>query len=379
MELETENEVIEIANAGAAKRTGKVRHLTPADADERPCPAPSYPSGCADEGQYGSYLPTPLIPATLTRKILKGLLLWATNPKSGNTSLSKLRYGRKILGASAPSEGMKAIHWARAKDADLLFRQHTKSELDFGEPLAGQTRIVDGEMFDVIGNGTRKQIPFVCDLTRKEFTAVTWSERESGHRRKAYDASLKVKAGRYDTEAELKKAMGDDYYPPEISPDRLVTTSRETTRGRYTDETVVIKSIPEYEKWRKAILLQFGGKPVDSDFTDGLYMLVERPQQPPRVCLLIDASDFQAPDEWVYIGTDQFKTARAAMAESTGFAIRYLLKCPSRVLSFGQNGPEIKVTISDCEMFEDEYMGKKMSRAKQIPFNQQVVAENAQR
>jgi hypothetical protein len=246
------------------------------------------------------------------------------------------------------------------------------------------TKCVVDETFTVVNvkgvTGNRNHIPFVCNLSREEFTSVEWSAKEVVRCRYEYDRFQLTTADGYDTEAALRKAMGDDYNPPEIPRSRVLETSRQTTMSKKSasyDTTLTIESSEE-EKWRRGILETFGKKPVYFNFVDGLYMLLKRPQQPYRVQLVIP-NYFQA-DDRVYVGSEQFKVARSATAKCLGLDVRALPDATAcRILRFQQVGHQPVVTISDFEMYKEENEGFRASRGRQLILNQCLATEKPDR
>ena len=189
--------------------------------------------------------------------------------------------------------------------------------------------------------------------------------------------------GEFNTEAELRKAMGEDYRRPEIHCLHVLDSSLRRTVTKLTKKqkaakakkrqdimrlvggrpkpagTIDIIEDPntlkgpetEFELWRQAIEVTFKRS---AKYIDGLYMLVQRKRQPTRAYLLIEAKDFPAPDDRVYIDEEQFRYAKTQLAKRLKMDAR-LLRGQCQVLTFVTDADRLHVTMSDWEECQVDY------------------------
>ncbi len=218
------------------------------------------------------------------------------------------------------------------------------SQLDFGDSPS-KIYILSNEAFQVVGRGFRsiqvqEEIKMGAQASKERFEKYEEHLKKSiqPSAQKAFKWEQKYRAAHSDPKSE-------NYLPPaEISPDRVLNPNRETTRSNIEIREFLIS---DYAQWRNAILQTFGKKSVDFVFGDGLYMLVERPHQPPRVYLVFEErkADLGLYGELI-LPADSFEASCAQAAEKAGFST-VSFKGPCQVLRFRRHDGRVQVSIND--------------------------------
>jgi hypothetical protein len=149
-------------------------------------------------------------------------------------------------------------------------------------------------------------------------------------------------------EAKLRAKMGDDYHPPEIARSRVLNFNRETTRltpsPRTPDDNKLVAIIdvntPVSEKvlWERALR--------DTDYIDGVYLLVMLKHQLPRAYFITDAYEDMRDGRYFTIPDDQYRAGMQVLAAKLRRDVR-ILRGTLRLLVFS---PPESVTVSEVEI-----------------------------
>ena len=182
---------------------------------------------------------------------------------------------------------------------------------------------------------------------------------------KAATGWLPNKTQKDECERILKGAMGEDFYPPEIARSRVINTNKETTTKTYKPKSYVVNismhpSSNETALWERGIRASWNADDSSETYDDGVYMLVERRNQPPRVYFITYGSDpiTYGDQSCCPLDTDTYRAARRYLYDDKD--IHPLAKGYIRHLCFIRTGgliSELVVTLS--QVYVTDLMSKK--------------------